>query len=210
MGFFTRLTQIPKQQYDTEKWLQTKGTAILIVATLVVLAILAALASAVNQWATNTEKSWSFVSTASTILGGAVGLWFVWLKFIRTRDFAPKLDLTLTAGSVFLSSDEGNLHWCDVKLENKGTVAIDYQIEVVPLLYHAGRSIMGIPLASLVPKDSEMKSLVDVGATSYEHFLAPIGLEDAQAVTFQVKVWDGETYWWSHITASNLKPQPED
>ena len=107
MGFKPR-GQVSIQQTAFEKWLKDKGTALLIAMTLAALIILAIIALPLNQWASETEKYWAFIATTSTILGGAVGLWFVWARSIRARGFAAKLDITLTTGKVFLADTRGN------------------------------------------------------------------------------------------------------
>ena len=208
---FKPLVDISDTQILFEKRLQNIGTPGLIVVTLIVLAVLAVLVAAAesqNQWAAATEKWWAFVSTAFTILGGTVGLWFVWLKFIRTREFAPRLDVTLTAGKAFLTDTDGMLHWCGVRLENKGTVSVDYDIEVVPLLHPGSASSPSPALQSLAPTADGKTPIVDVGTSAYEHYVTPIPLNSAQAVTFQVRVVQGQYTWRGCITQSNLKEQP--
>ena len=54
-----------------------------------------------------------------------------------------------------------------MKLENKGTVTIYYQISVIPIFHKDGISKRGAQLVSLVPVSDRAKPNVDVGATSY-------------------------------------------
>lgn len=205
---FRSLLDVPNDQISLEKRLQNLGTLVLILATLIVLAVLVAVAPSLNEWASTTEKWWGFVSTAFTVGGGTVGLWFVWLKFIRAREFAPKLDVTLTAGKAFLTDADGMLHWCGVRMENKGTVSVNYEIEVVPLLHLGGASSLGTALQPLAPAATGSTPKVDVGGSAYEHFISAIPLTSAQVVTFQVKVTQGQYVWRGCITQSNLKETP--
>lgn len=200
-------SRVDTGQLRRERRVKNRGIVMLIVVTLLMVVALLLIAEPLNQWTSETEKYWMFISTASTIIGGSVGLWFVWLKFIRARDFAPKVDITLTAGKVFLSESEGNLHWCDVRLENRGTVALVYRMNVSYMLYRNGDTVPGETLESLVPDDDLWKSVVDVGATSYDHYIVRIPFDQAQAVIFQVRVWgdDQQTDWWNHITVSNAR-----
>ncbi|MCC6805515.1 MAG: hypothetical protein IT319_21725 [Anaerolineae bacterium] len=206
---FRSLLDVPNDQISLEKRLQNLGTPGLIVVTLIVLAILVAVAPSVNQWATTTEKWWGFVSTAFTVVGGTVGLWFVWLKFIRAREFAPRLDVALTAGKSFLTDADGMLHWCGVRMENKGAVSVDYEIEVLPLLHLGSASSPGTVLQPLAPAATGSTPKVDVGGSAYEHFITAVPLSNAQAVTFQVKVKQGQYVWRGCITQSNLKEPPK-
>ncbi len=206
---FRPLLDVPNDQIALEKRLQNLGTPGLIVVTLIVLAVLVAIAPSQNQWAKDTEQWWSFISTAFTVLGGTVGLWFVWLKFIRAREFAPRLDVTLTAGKVFLTDSYGNLHWCGVRLDNKGTVSVDCRIEVIPLLHHNDASSAIDALQPLAPAAAGTTQTVDVGTSAYEHFVTHIPLVSAQAVTFQVKVTHEQYTWRGCITQSNLKEPPK-
>lgn len=205
---FRPLVNIPNEQIEFEKRLQNLGTPLLILVTLIFLGLLVALAPSQNQWAKDTGEWWTFVSTAFTVAGGTIGLWFVWLKFIRTRGFAAKLDVTLTAGKVFLNDTDGMLHWCGVRMENKGMVSVDYTVEVTPTRHLGTIASVDPNLSPLVTAADGETAKVDVGTSVYEHYITTIKLGDAQAVTFQVSVKQGRHIWSGCITQSNLKEQP--
>jgi hypothetical protein len=200
---FDTLTEIPTVSLIREKIWGWGGALLLLVVIIAGAALLFSQAQPLSQWATETEKYWAFIGTLTTVITAGIGLWFVWIRFIRKRDYALKLDITPTAGQIYLPDNQSFFHWCNVKLENKGAAAILYTLSVAPILFKGQTSTV---LGDLTPATPLTNSypVVDVGTIAEEHFTKIVPTADAEVVTFRIKVTAGEATWWSHITVSNV------
>lgn len=203
---------ISKKDSDNEESLAGKGTGVVIGLSLLAILILALVSGQVAEWAAKTEKFWSFVNTAVTLLGVVVGLWLVWVKFFRAREFASRLEVTATAGRIPLGASGKILHWVNVKLENKGADAVrGYTIEATPTLHLAnGTDVTGANLAWQGQPSSGSTRVLDVACAQQEHLTTQIAEADAAAVTFHVQVTAGNSKWHTFVSVPNSKPAAPD
>ena len=195
----------PKSRQLFEKKLLRIGIILIVGLTAVVFIVLALLAQSLNQWAVNTEKFWSLLLTVSKIVGGAIGLWFIWLKFIKTREFALKIEIIPTNGKIFLPDRNSYLHWLNIKLENKGTAAaVAYLISVTPIFHRDNITVYGDELKPCGQESNSLVGIVDIGAASYEHYTLLISELEAQAITFKIKVTVNSSAWLNYMTVPNI------
>lgn len=199
--------EVPTTQLEFEKKALNLGTPVVVGLTLMALLGVIYAAKSLNAWAGSTEKTWSFISNLVTISGTIVGLWLIWIKFFQQRESAAKLEITPTSGKIPLPDHSGNLHWLNLKLENKGNQAIqNYQLAVETLYHQAG--IAKTAASAMVqftntPAGDTRSSVIDVGAASFEHGYLTVRLAEAEAVTFVIEVTAAQTKWRNGITVSN-------
>jgi hypothetical protein len=201
---FNPLTEVPTISLIREKIWGWGGALALAIIIIIAAILLFSQAQPLSQWATVTEKYWMFIGTLTTVIAAGIGLWFVWIRFIRKREYALKLDITPTAGQIYLPDSSSFFHWCNVKLENKGAAAIIYTISVIPILFKGQSSTILGELQAATPITDSF-SVVDVGAIAEEHFTKIIPTADAEVITFRIKITAGEATWWSHITVPNVR-----
>jgi hypothetical protein len=166
-----------------------------------------------KDWSTNSEKYWSNISALVTTSATIAGVWFVWLKFIRARNFAQKVEISLSPTRILLEKNSSNLHAIDIKIENKGSSSItNYSLE--PELYIHKDSINSIPnervTSHLFGNKSRKILRLDVGACSFAHYVVQIDGDKADAITFGIKMKNNndKVEWENFITISNaLKPE---
>lgn len=204
---FQPQAEVPTTQLEFEKKALHFGTPAVIGLTLLGLAGVIYMAKSLNAWAQDTEKAWGLVSNLVTICGTIVGLWLIWIKFFQQRESAAKLEITATSGKIPLPDHSGNLHWLNLKLENKGNKAIqDYRLAVQMLYHQAGVAQTAAQAAIQFPSLHAGKTraaVIDVGAASFEHGYLTVKFAEAEAVTFLVEVTAGQTKWYNGITVSN-------
>jgi hypothetical protein len=168
-----------------------------------------------RDWAKDAEKYWGNFSTLVTTGSTVAGLWFVWLKFIRARDFASKVEISFTSAKFPLEDNTGNIHAINIKIENKGTVAIK-KYELEPILYFHKKSISSTPVPQtphLFLDESGKKQhtadakvlILDVGAYSFAHYVIQAATHDADAITFGIKMKcnNDDVEWQNFVTISN-------
>ena len=204
---FQPQAEVPTTQLEFEKKALNFGTPVVVGLTLAALIGVIYAAQSLNAWAQNTEKTWSFISNLVTISGTIAGLWLIWLKFFKQRENAAKLEITPTSGKIPLPDHSGNLHWLNLKLENKGNQAIqNYQLAVQPLYHQAGTAKLATAAAvqfSIPHANKARAAVIDVGAASFEHGYLTVKLAEAEAVTFVIEVTAAQTKWYNGVTVSN-------
>ena len=206
---------VPAPIRDFERKLRTTVTEYLAVVLILLLGVLLILSSlpVVKTWATDAKALWDLISIVVTSGGTIIGLWFIWLKFVDTRGFASKLEITCTPTKAVLPKTQSNVHALTIKLENKGTLAIeDYEINVSVYL-HKGGDIAQSPTPQTGPlllREPGGGATIDVGAASYAQYVTHVSLEQADAITFMVDVVAQEQHWQNFITVSNDVTPPEE
>ena len=204
---FQPQAEVPTTQLEFEKKALNFGTPAVAVLTLVGLLGIIYSAQSLNAWAQSTEKTWSFISNLVTISGTIVGLWLIWIKFFQQRESAAKLEITPTSGKIPLPDKSGNLHWLNLKLENKGNQAIqNYHLVVQPLYHRAGAATNATHATvqfTRPPSGKTRSSIIDVGAASFAHCYLTVPGAEAEAITFYIEVAAEQTKWSNGVTVSN-------
>jgi len=139
------------------------------------------------------------VTIAAVVIGGALS----YIRFFRGRILNPKLNIVATTGCLEL--DDCNMHWLDVELANRGSVAIwNYNVKVMVSLHATFSSEMVVP-AFVGPADSNRgdENLIDVGESAWEHAIIRVPKE-VQAITFRISVSEESGSMWDrYVTSSN-------
>lgn len=158
----------------------------------------------VSEGTKNLVDVLSKIATALFLLVGGI---FSYLKFFKGRTLSPKLVINVNSGMI--KKGDGNLHWIEVQIENKGSVAIwNYQTTIYAFfdedLEHS------VPVSQFVPHPHDTRGrekLIDVGEVVFERALFTVA-HNVSAVTFQIEVRDqSTTVWWRSHTVSNSSEQ---
>jgi hypothetical protein len=134
-------------------------------------------------------------------LGGILS----YFRFFKGRTFRPKLNISPKSGMIPLN--EENLHWIDVKIENRGSVSIwNHEITIYATLHSLKPYCMRV--TEYMPGIIERKCgehLIDVGEALHEHAFIRIPM-NIHAVTYQIVVKDHHgTIWTRCLTESNTQ-----
>jgi hypothetical protein len=209
----------PPNAVEDEKRSTTSGTLLLsglIVVALISLVYISTLKET-KKWSEDTEKYWANVSTLVTTSGAIAGLWFVWFKFVRARNFAQKVEISFSSDKILLENGIENLHVISIKLDNKGLKSIEkYKLE--PELYFHKESVSINPVdkvdCHLFPdqfstsrqSSDQFIPILDVGSCSFAHCVFKVGKVQADAITFGLKMTaiDSKVEWKNFITISNI------
>src|SRR5262249_14530219 len=104
-------------------------------------------------------------------MGIVIGGIFSYLRFFKGRLLQPKLVISCETGMVPLQAH--NLHWLDICIENKGSVAVwNYTVRVD--LFHHGSEQKRLDITNFLLDqrvDTDAERLIDVGESSYEHMV---------------------------------------
>ena len=145
------------------------------------------------------------VTSFAILIGGTL----TYLKFFKGRVLRPKVVLAPTSGFIILKDE--NLHWIDIAIENKGSVAIwNFAVEITAVLHGETRKSINVTDFIKIQTDNVKNDyLIDVGETTSEHAVIMVP-KQIQAVTFLIKMTDQHgTIWDSYLTTTN-KPQVQD
>lgn len=148
------------------------------------------------------------LSKVLTSLGLIVGAVLSYFRFFKGRTFRSKLVMSCQSGMIPLMSS--NLHWLNIQIENKGSVAIwNYDLRV-EATYH-GPNPANVPVDQFLVapgEDETAERLIDVGESSFVHAILEVP-QEVPALSFRVSVTDqAGAFWEQFLTASNLKPEP--
>lgn len=126
-----------------------------------------------------------------------------YLRFFKGRLWKPKMVINPSAGIVQLK--DINLHWIDIGLENRGSVAIWNYVVDLTVDYHR-RSAPGYQkpnFHSMKRSVRESELVIDVGEIAYEHATIRIP-KDVEVVTYKIVMTSPDgTKWDRCITISN-------
>lgn len=153
------------------------------------------------------KDAFDVVSKVITMIVVIVGGFLSYIKFFKGRILKPKLNILPTAGVINLNED--NLHWLDIEIQNKGTVAIwNYEIKVYATLHATEKR--NIKISEFIKEPDSLKKLehlIDVGESSHEHAIIRVS-KVVWAVTYQIFVStpNGST-WDRYLTMANIKTE---
>jgi hypothetical protein len=146
------------------------------------------------------------VDTAAKLLASvslAVGGLLSYFRFFKGRLLRPKLVISCQSGMIPLA--RSNMHWLNIQVENRGSVAIwNYELRA-EASYHGQESDTVVISNFLQPPGvtEQGELLVDVGESSYKHALLEVP-KDVQAVSFRISVTDKTgSVWDQFLTVSN-------
>lgn len=143
------------------------------------------------------------VSKLVTIVAIIVGGILSYLKFFKGRVLKPKLNIVPSVG--FIELENENLHWIDLEIENKGSVAIwNYQLKVTATLHSCEPKKIQIKnFISPALSSPIQENLIDVGESAFEHATFNVQ-KDIYAITFHISVTDqSDSIWDRYITSAN-------
>src|SRR6266404_2088744 len=131
------------------------------------------------------------VASLAIVIGGILS----YVRFFKGRILKPKLTITVTTGCVSLSLH--NLHWVDVVLDNKGSVAVwNYRVQLWAVLHGPEGKTVPVERFMRVPGNrADGEHLVDVAETGSEHALLSVP-KSTEAITFIVQVTDQHGTRW--------------
>jgi hypothetical protein len=148
-----------------------------------------------------------FIDTLSKIITAGIliiGGVFSYLKFFKGRTLSPKLVISPKSGIV--RDRKGYLHWIEVQIENKGSVAIwSYETSIYAIF--DGNIHSRVPISNFVPLPTKAKvkdeRLVDVGESVFEHAFLVVP-RNVYSITFQIEVKDKKNnVWVRSLTVEN-------
>ncbi|SFF12880.1 hypothetical protein [Nitrosomonas sp. Nm166] len=139
------------------------------------------------------------LSSLVLLVGGILA----YLRFFKGRTLRPKLNILPSSGFITLEND--NLHWIDVKIENCGSVSIWNHEIIIYATFHTPEPYC-MQVKDYMPEITEVKNrehLIDVGETSHEHAFVKVPA-NVSAITYQILIKDHKgTIWVQCITVSN-------
>lgn len=139
----------------------------------------------------------TILTTMLVLLAGLVS----YFRFFHGRLFSPKL--CIDAASDLIENEDGNLHWIDVELENRGSITIwDYKIRIT---VNFGQTDKDVRLHSLASTEKGGVHIIDPGETAYEHGTIKVPKE-IEFLTFHIQVRNAAgTMWDRCLTVSNRR-----
>ena len=188
-------------------WYESKGIIPWLLLILLVLLIAVLLKEGlISASILNSQKdTFDVVSKIITSIVMIVGGILSYIKFFKGRILRPKLNIIPRTGVIFLEKE--NLHWLDLEIQNKGSVAIwNYVVEVYATLHgDAPRSTKITEFIEIPKSRTKEEHLIDVGESSHEHAIIRVPKE-IWAVTYQILISvPNGSMWDQYLTTSNMQ-----
>jgi len=140
------------------------------------------------------------ITSLVLIIGGVLS----YIKFFKGRVLKPKIDIHLKTGA--FATKEKILHWLEIAIENKGSVAVwNYTLELFAIPYPNRESPTNISDSVIASDVEDQEHLVDVGETAFEHAVIELKKETF-AYTFEIILTDDRgTKWRRCVTVKNAE-----
>lgn len=143
----------------------------------------------------------SIFGSAFLLIGGLLS----YIRFFKGRTLHAKLNIMPRVGVIAINESE-NLHWIDIEIENRGSVAVWRENLAIYATLH-GDSPYCVRVDDCMPLITEhgQDVFIDVAETAHEHaFLKVPGV--VYAVTYHIVFTDIRAYTWvTFITSDNKK-----
>ncbi len=194
-----------------KRWLSGKSSlpVLILVCVLLGIAVTFKFGNLDSSTITANKDLIDAIATIFSLFGFLVGGTLAYIRFFKGRVLKPKLDVEVQSSCI--PSKTKNLHWIDVSIANKGSVAVwEYELWIYWIAHSLDRNSMDAldnrtDMSDRIIQSSYKNgsSLIDVGETTFKHAVIELDKEP-EAYTFEVILSDLEnTIWRRCITVKN-------